>query len=342
MYIVLFLYCCVTNASELTIDQIKKRLNDIEINLKAVKGNSYIYDSVKQQKNRDKFDQLFKEIGNDTVVKMQNMQFAKITPFFRSNVSAVRDITHNKIKKLLLSTDAKFYSQQINCFDFLIENSDEDYGLLLLEVCSITRKYDKQLGKNLKRIFLKNKILPFLLEFNPSLFNDTDIIAVLKQSNKQLKLFQFQNFLKSRKFLDGETICEMANLILSARHGDEDAFEKFDKYAKSLEPIRPRALNGYAIIASPKSYEILFEKQNDFRKYSYSGLPVAHTVTGILHKTIEDFPHIRMRWLTKELYLTPNTVQKYSDWIEKNKTSYKLQKLTPYELYSLLSIRMIK
>jgi len=46
------------------------------------------------------------------------MQFAKITYFFRSNVSAVRDITHNEIKKFLSLTDAKFDSQQINCFDF--------------------------------------------------------------------------------------------------------------------------------------------------------------------------------------------------------------------------------
>ena len=140
--------------------------------------------------------------------------------------------------------------------------------------------------------------------------------------------------------MDFETYVLVTNLILSARHGDEDAFKKYDKYANSSELISPKSLIGYAVIASSKSYDILFDKQNDFRKYSYTQIPVANSIAGILYKTIEGFPYIKMRWLSKEDILTPASVQKYLNWTKKHRNSYKLKKLNPYELYSLLSIRV--
>ena len=79
--------------------------------------------------------------------------------------------------------------------------------------------------------------------------------------------------------------------------------------------IKPGILAGCAIIASPRSFDVLFEKLNDFRRYSYSGHTVSLAVVSLLDRTITDFPPVRGKWLFRE-YSMQKDAKKYIDWVK--------------------------
>ncbi len=334
-------FCCINiSSAELSVSDIEEKLKIIDGNEKQIRTDGHLSNPERHKENMKKFDDLRRDIHNTIIHKINNADYQSITPFLKCATVPVRDITINSIENFLLNRKTELADKRRNLFDFYIENCKYDNGLLFLKVCSKVNTYEEQLKKNIKRLFLKKQILPLILEFKAALFFDTEIIDALKRSNKQIKQSDFNKFSKSKGRLDFKTYVLITNLVLSARHGNEDAFKKYDKYANASEPISPKSLIGYAIIASSKSYDILFEKQNDFRKYSYTKMPVANSAAVILHKTIEGFPYIKTRWLSKEDILTPGSAQKYLNWIQKHRNSYKLKKLNPYELYSLLSIRI--
>ena len=331
--------CSSIFASELSISDVKQQLADIDARIEKTMGTSHIFDPQRQKENIAQRDILFQNVRAHIATKLKTMEFDVILPFFRSDIAVVRDIACNEIKKSLLVGDIDLSRAQRKCFDFLLNNSDEDHGLLLLEICSKANSYEAILKEKLKDIFIKKNLLPFLLEFEPALYQVSEIRSLFNIEDEKTLSKNFQMFASAKKQLDFASFFDIVGLILLARNGDVVAYQKYVGLAASMKgPVSYKILAGYAIISSRESFEYLFKKQSDFNKNSYSGHPVSLSVTGVLYKTLVDFPRIETNWI--RFPFTKEVAQKYTDWVIENKNSYKIKKLSPYELYLLLGVRI--
>ena len=230
-----------------------------------------------------------------------------------------------------------------------------------MEVCSKANSYEAILKERLRDVFIRKKLLPFLLEFEPALYRVPEIRSLFDIEDEKALSRNFRMFASAKKTLDFTSFFDIAGLILLARNGDVAAYQKYAGLTASMkETVSYKILAGYAIISSHESFEYLFKKQSDFKKSSYSGHPVSLSVAGVLYKVLVDFPRIETNWIrfpfTKDgfnvvkndhcgdcvfpWHIVIYAARKYMDWVIENKNSYKIKKLSPYELYLLLGVRI--
>lgn len=338
-FLVAITLCSSIFASELSISDVKQQLADIDARIEKTMGRSHVFDPQRQKENIIQKDILFQNIRAHIAAKLKAMEFDVILPFFRSDIAVVKNIVCDEIKKNLLTGDIKLSPAQRKCFDFLLNNSDEDHGLLLLEVCSKANSYEAILKERLRDVFIRKKLLPFLLEFEPALYRVPEIRSLFDIEDEKALSRNFRMFASAKKTLDFTSFFDIAGLILLARNGDVAAYQKYAGLTASMkETVSYKILAGYAIISSHESFEYLFKKQSDFKKSSYSGHPVSLSVAGVLYKVLVDFPRIETNWI--RFPFTKDAARKYMDWVIENKNSYKIKKLSPYELYLLLGVRI--
>ena len=293
--------------------------------------------SPRQRKIFEQRDRLYQKVAEHIEQKILSKHFNDIIPFFQTEISSFKNLTLNMIRDFLSNNTQEKSSIQKELFLFMIDYSKDDHGLLLLEVCSKNASCCDVLKPHLKELFLTKEIHPFLLDFLPELYRDEDIISLFNFRDEHAISNALNNFASlNQKEIKFNDYFLVTGLLMFARYGNQAAEDTYLSFVASLESvINYNTLAGCAIIASPRSFDVLFEKLNDFRRYSYSGHTVSLAVVSLLDRTITDFPSVRGKWLFRE-YSMQNDAKKYIDWVKNNKDSYTLRALTPFDLFSLL------
>lgn len=293
--------------------------------------------SPRQRKIFEQRDRLYQKVSEHIEKKILSGDFDDIVPFLRTRISSLRNLTINKIRDFLSDNAPEKCCIQEKLLLFLIDHSDEDHGLLLLDVCSRNLLCHNALKPHLKKLFLTKNMHPFLLEFSPELYQCEEITSLFEIRNERNLRDSFYEF-ASKKELDFKDYFCIAGLLLLARNGNKLAEDRYFSLMSTLKaPVPYRVLAGCAVISSGKSFDFLFDKLSDFRTYSYSGHPVSGAAVSLLQKTIVDFPPGPGKWFSGPF--AKKDAMKYIAWTKVNKDTYKLRELTPYDLFKLLTLR---
>ena len=293
--------------------------------------------SPRQRAIFERRDQLYQRVADHVEKKIRSMDFDDIVPFFQTETSSIKNLTTNKIREFLSDNSPEKERIQEKLLLFLIDYSDEDHGLLLLEVCSQNPFCRNVLKPHLKKLFLEKNMHPFLLEFLPELYQCEEITSLFEIRNEHVLRDAFNHYISSGES-DFKSYHHIAGLLLLARNGNKFAEDSYFLLMSTMKaPVPYRALAGCAIISSGRSFDFLFVKLNDFRRDPYTGHPVSLAAVSLLHETLADFPPGPGKWFRGPF--TRNDAREYIDWTKINKNSYKVKILTPYDLFSLLALR---
>lgn len=340
IFAVLFLFSAEGYSGDPSLREFAEELVNLDKEFETVcKKEKFNPFSPRQKKIFEQRDRLYRKVAEHIEKKILSMQFNDIVPFLRTEISSIRNLTVDKIRDFLLDDAHEKSFIQKKLLFFLIDYAKDDHGLLLLEVCSRNMLYRGILKPRLKEIFLTKEIHPFLLEFYPELYHDEDIVLLFDFKTGRTFSDALHKFDSAKpneiRFND---YFQVAGLLLFARNGNQVAEDTYLSFVtSSRSPNSYNALAGCAIISTARSFDVLFERLNDFRRYSYSGHNVSLAVVSLLHRTISDFPSGPGKWFRESF--TQNDAKKYIDWVKNNKDSYKLRSLTPFDLFSLPILR---
>lgn len=337
---VLFLFSNAGYSGDSSLSEFANELANLNQKFESVcNEEKFNPGSPRQRKIFEQRDRLYQRITEHIEKKILSMQFDDTVPFFQTEISSIKNLTIHKIRDFLSDKSLEKNEIRKKLLIFLIDYAKDDHGLLLLEVCSKNSLCRDILKPRLKEIFLTREIHPFLLEFLPELYQDEDIMRLFDFKVGHILSDALRNFDSAGPNGIGfDDYFYVAGLLMFARNGNkgaEDAYLSF--VTSSRSPNSYNTLAGCAVISTSRSYDVLFERLNDFRRYSYSGHTVSSAVVSLLHRTIADFPPGPGKWV-REPFLQKDA-RKYIDWIRENKESYKLRALTPYDLFSLLVLR---